>query len=71
MNFYKLLDVETGEELYINPKCINFYEYMSDGVLVDTGSVRILTLEADFENMMFQEGAKEWWKLRKFKNEWY
>jgi len=60
MNFYKLLDVETGEELYINPKCINFYEYMSDGVLVDTGSVRILTLEADFENMMFQEGAKEW-----------
>lgn len=60
MNFYKLLDIETDEELYINPKYINFYEYMSDGVLVDTGSVRILTLEADFENMMFLEGAKEW-----------
>lgn len=29
MNFYKLLDIETDEELYINPKCINFYEYMS------------------------------------------
>ena len=60
MNFYKLLDIETDEELYINPKYINFYEYMSDGVLVDTGSVRILTLKADFENMMFLEGAKEW-----------
>ena len=60
MNFYKLLDIETDEELYINPKYINFYEYMSDGVLVDTGSVRILTLEADFQNMMFLEGAKEW-----------
>lgn len=59
MNFYKLLDIETDEELYINPKSINFYEYMSDGVLVDTGSVRILTLKADFENMMFLEGAKE------------
>ena len=59
MNFYKLLDIETDEELYINPKYINFYEYMSDGVLVDTGSVRILTLKADFENMMFLEGAKE------------
>ena len=60
MNFYKLLDIETDEELYINPKYINFYEYMSDGVLVDTGSVRILTLKADFENMMLLEGAKEW-----------
>ena len=60
MNFYKLLDIETDEELYINPKSINFYEYMSDGVLVDTGSVRILTLEADFKNMMLLEGANEW-----------
>lgn len=60
MNFYKLLDIETDEELYINPKYINFYEYMSDGVLVDTGSVRILTSEADFQNMMILEDAKEW-----------
>lgn len=60
MNFYKLLDIDTGEDLYINPKCINFYEYMSDGVLVDTGSVRILTSESDFQNMMILEYAKEW-----------
>ena len=60
MKFYKLLDVETGEYVYINPKYIVFYMRTDDGVLIDIGSVRILTLEADFENMMFHEGAKEW-----------
>ena len=60
MNFYKLLDVETGEELYVNPKHIVFYMRTDDGVFLDVGSVRILTLEADFENMMLLEGAKEW-----------
>ena len=60
MNFYKLLDVETGEDLYVNPKHIVFYMRTDDGVLIDNGSVRILTLEADFENMMLLEGAEEW-----------
>ena len=60
MNFYKLLDVETGEDLYVNPKHIVFYMRTDDGVLIDNGSVRILTLKADFENMMILEGAKEW-----------
>ena len=60
MNFYKISDIETGEDLYVNPKHIVFYMRTTDGVLIDNGSVRILTLEADFENMMFQEGAKEW-----------
>ena len=59
MNFYRLLDVETGEDLYVNPKHIVFYMRTDDGVLIDNGSVRILTLEADFQNMMFHEGAKE------------
>ena len=59
MNFYKLLDIETGEDLYVNPKHIVFYMRTDDGVLIDNGSVRILTLEADFENMMLLEGAKE------------
>ena len=49
MNFYKLLDIETGEDLYVNPKHIVFYMRTDDGVLIDNGSVRILTLEADFE----------------------
>ena len=60
MNFYKLLDIETGEDLYVNPKHIVFYMRTDDGVLIDNGSVRVLTLKADFENMMLLEGAKEW-----------
>ena len=60
MNFYKLLDIETGEDLYVNPKHIVFQMRTGDGVLIDNGSVRILTLEEDFENMMLIEGAKEW-----------
>ena len=43
MNFYKLLDIETGEDLYVNPKHIVFYMRTDDGVLIDNGSVRILT----------------------------
>lgn len=60
MNFYKIPDIETGEDVYINPKHIIFYTRTDDGVLIDNGSERILTLEADFENMMLLEGAKEW-----------
>lgn len=60
MNFYKIVDIETDEDLYINPKHIAFYERTDGRVLIDIGSVRILTLEADFENMMFIAGAKEW-----------
>ena len=60
MNFYKLLDIETGDDLYVNPKHIVSYMRTDDGVLIDNGSVRILTLKADFENMMLLEGAKEW-----------
>ena len=67
MNFYKLTDIEIGEEIYINPNFINFYMYTNDGVLIDIVSTRIEVNKADFENMMFQEGAKEWWKLRGFK----
>ena len=60
MNFYKLLDIGTGEDVYVNPKHIIFYMRTDDGVFLDIGSTRILTLEEDFENMMLLEGAKEW-----------
>lgn len=60
MNFYKILEIETGEDVYVNPKHIIYYMRTGDGVLIDIGSERILALEEDFENMMFREGAKEW-----------
>ena len=59
MKFYKLLDVETGEYVYINPKYIVFYMRTGNGVLIDIGSKQILTLEADFEDMMFRGKIEE------------
>ena len=60
MNFYKLLDIETGEDLYVNPKHIVFYMRTADCVLIENKKIKIMKKEADFENMMLLEGAKEW-----------
>ena len=65
MKFYKLLDIVTGEYVYINPKHIIFYKRTDHGVLIDIGSKQILTLQADFEDMMRSEmmrgeGVEEW-----------
>ena len=60
MNFYKLLDVETGEDLYVNPKHIVFYMRTDDGVLIDIGSKQFIVVQSDFEDMMAYEGVEEW-----------
>ena len=65
MKFYKLLDMETWEYVYMNPKYIVFYMRTGKGVLIDIGSKQILTLQADFEDMMRSEmmrgeGVEEW-----------
>lgn len=60
MKFYKLLDVQTGEYVYINPKNIVFYMRTANGVLIDIGSKRFIAVQSDFENMMFLDGAEEW-----------
>ena len=74
MKFYRLLDIKTGECVYINPKYIVFYIRTFEGVLIDIGSKRFIALESDFEDMMFRggieecgrseecEGIEEWWK---------
>ena len=60
MKFYKLLDVETWEHVYTNPKHIIFYKRTDHGVLIDIGSKQFKVVQADFEDMMLLEGAKEW-----------
>ena len=60
MNFYKILDIETGEDVYVNPKHIIFYMRTANGVLIDIGSKRFIAVQSDFENMMFLEGVEEW-----------
>ena len=60
MKFYKLLDVETGEYVYMNPKYIVFYMRTDKGVLIDIGSKRFIALESDFEEAMFLDGVEAW-----------
>ena len=63
MKFYRLLDVKTGEYVHINPKYIVFYKRTFEGVLIDIGSKQILTLEADFEDMMLRGRIEEWGRV--------
>ena len=59
MKFYKLLDVETGEYVHINPKYIVFYMRTAKGVLIDIGPKQFIALESDFEEAMSLDGAEE------------
>ena len=60
MKFYKLLDVETGEYVYMNPKYIVFYMRTDKGVLIDIGSKQFIVVESGFEDMMRFEGVEPW-----------
>ena len=59
MNLYKLLDVQTGEYVCMNPKYIVFYMRTDKGVLIDIGSKQFIVAQADFEDMMNGEGVEE------------
>ena len=59
MKFYKLLDVESWEYVYANPKYIVFYMRTDKGVLIDIGSKQFRVVQADFEDMMNGEGVEE------------
>ena len=59
MKFYKLLDVETWEYVYTNPKYIVFYMRTDKGVLIDISSKQFKVAQADFEDMMNGEGVEE------------
>ena len=59
MKFYKLLDVETWEHVYTNPKYIVFYKRTEKGVLIDIRSKQFRVVQADFEDMMNGEGVEE------------
>ena len=59
MKFYRLLDVETWEHVYTNPKYIVFYKRTDKGVLIDIGSKQFRVVQADFEDMMNGEGVEE------------
>ena len=60
MKFYKLLDVEIGKYVHINPKNIVFYMRTDKGVLIDIGSKQFIVVESGFEDMMGHEGVEAW-----------
>ena len=64
MRFYKLTDIETGQEVYINPKMIEYYMYHDDYVQIETLSMYMHVALLDFSNMMFLEGADEYWNAQ-------
>ena len=65
MRFYQLLDVETWEFVYMNPKYIVFYMRTDKGVLIDIGSKQFIVVESGFEDMMGHEGVEAWCGERK------
>ena len=66
MKFYKLLDMETWEYVYMNPKYIVFYMRTDKGVLIDIGSKQFIVVESGFEDMMRFEGVEPWGKKGNF-----
>ena len=71
MNFYKFFDCEENRMIYINPKNILMYEYISQYSTVlkrDIDYVKIYTVKNnyikvlldDFNNMLMLEGIDEY-----------
>lgn len=60
MNFYKLTDIETGQDVYINPKTIEYYMRGKDHVQLETSSMYMHVGLNEFNNMMVLEGNEEY-----------
>ena len=60
MTFYKLTDIKTRLDTYVNPKMIEYYMYGDDYVRIHTSSIYMDVSLSDFENMMDLEGAREY-----------
>ena len=60
MNFYKLTDIETQQELYINPNTIKYYMRGDDYVQLETSSMYMHVSLDEFNNMMILEGNEEY-----------
>ena len=64
MNFYKLKDIETGQDTYVNPKMIEYYMYVDDHVQIETSSMYMRVSLEEFEYMMILEGIEEYWNTQ-------
>ena len=63
MKFYKLLDIELGSNVYINPKSIVYYVYNDTYVEVYLHTQQYVHVDkSDFTNMLILEGVDEYWQ---------
>lgn len=61
ITFYKLLDVDCKENIYVNPKHIERYTYYDYVVEIRfTSGVINNVSKSDFENMLILEGIDEY-----------
>ena len=60
INFYKLTDLQTQQEVYVNPNTIEYYMYFKDYVQIETSSMYMHVSLDDFNNMMILEGNEEY-----------
>ena len=61
MYFYKFKEIDSGQEVYVNPKAIEYYMYVKDYVQIETSSMYMHVSKSEFINMMMLEGAREYW----------
>lgn len=62
MTFYQITEKNTGNELYVNPQHIEFYQYLDENTVhIITTSLSINIDKFDFNHIMFLEGAQEYW----------
>ena len=63
ITFYKLLDVECGLDVYLNPKSIEYYVYKDKYVEIYIKPQKYMHVDkSDFENMLIFEGIDEYWQ---------
>lgn len=61
MTFYKLKDISTNYDIYVNPKHIELYVYHNTHVEIRFTSGGYADVnQSDFLNMMILEGADEY-----------
>ena len=59
MHFFKFKDIESEQEVYVNPKTIEYYMYEKDYVQIETSSMYMRVSKTQFIDMMMLEGALE------------
>ena len=61
MTFYQITEKDTDNELYVNPKHIEFYQYIDENTVhIVTQSLSIYVDKFEFKHMMFLEGINEY-----------